>query len=135
MPSLCRGFAVEILVRADMVVPVAKCFKVMVELRDACYLPLVEFLFEGAEQTLDSAVLPRASGVSKLVANTELLQPKTEFARSKNRFVVGADDFRFAVGEYDFADAGNQGARAFIAQCLQVQQGAAAVVEYAEQEM
>ena len=49
--------------RANVVVPITEYIEVAVELRDACYLPLVELLFEGAEQVFDPAVLPRASGV------------------------------------------------------------------------
>ena len=58
--------------RADVVVPVTEDIEVAVELREILHLPLVEFLFEGAEQALDSAVLPGAAGVGALVADAKL---------------------------------------------------------------
>lgn len=104
-----------------MVVPIAKCIEVAVELRDAYYLPLVELLFEGAEQAFDSAVLPRAAGISALVTDAEPFQPETEFVRSKNGFVVGTDDLGFAVSADDFKQASEQGMRRFFVQRTEMQ--------------
>ena len=59
--------------RTNVVVPTAKCGEVAVELREAGHLPLVELLFEGAEEALNPAVLPGAAGVGALVTDTELL--------------------------------------------------------------
>ena len=47
-PCFCRSLAIEILVRSDMVVPVAECAEVYVELRDVRHLPLIQLLFERA---------------------------------------------------------------------------------------
>lgn len=58
--------------RAHMVVPVAEDSQVGIELVEVCYCPLVELLFECAEQAFDSAVLPRAAWIGKLVADAEL---------------------------------------------------------------
>jgi len=60
-----------VLVRSDMVVPIAECAEVAVELRDVWHLPLVELFFERAKQAFDSAVLPGATGVGQLVADAE----------------------------------------------------------------
>ena len=65
---------------SNVVVPVLEYVQVGVELFDTCDDPLVEFVFQRTEQPFDSAVLPRAAGVGALVADAELLQPKTEYA-------------------------------------------------------
>ena len=59
--------------QTDVVVPVAEYGEVAVELRHARHLPLVELLFEGAEQAFDSAVLPGTAGLGSLMANAEEL--------------------------------------------------------------
>ena len=85
-PCFRRSFAVEILVRSDVVVPVTECVEIKVELFPHELLPhpqslsrkkgevnaLVELLFEGTEEAFDSTVLPRAAGISALVADAEL---------------------------------------------------------------
>ena len=48
---------------ADVVVPMPEGSQISIELLDACDDPLVEHLFESAEEALDSSVLPRASGI------------------------------------------------------------------------
>ena len=90
-------------------------------MRDAYYLPLVEFLFEGAEQAFDPAVLPRASGVGALVADAEHLQANAKLFGGKYSFVVGTDDFWFTVSTNDFTDASEQDMRRFFVQRTKMQ--------------
>ncbi len=111
--------------RADVVVPTAKYVEVAVELREVGHLPLVELLFEGAEEAFDPTVLPGAAGVGALVADAELLQAKAEFAGGEDGFVVGTDHLGFAVGMDHFAQAGEQGAGCLNGDaCLRLKAGA-----------
>ena len=135
MPNLGRRPSVEVLVWTNVVVPAAKQIEVIVELREIGHLPLVELLFEGTEETFDPAVLPGAARIGPLVADAQPLQSAAKFAGAKNGLVVGPDDLGFAIGANGFMQAGEQGSGGFVAQCVQAQQGAAAVIQNAEQRM
>lgn len=121
--------------RTNVVVPAAKQVEVAIKLAEIGNLPLIELLFERAEEPFDSAVLPRAAGIGTLVANAQALQPEAEFAAGRDGFVVGSDNFGFAVGVDEVVQAGEQGSGSLVAQGLQVQHYAAAMIENAEQRM
>lgn len=106
--------------RSDMVVPVAEYIEVIVELYDVRHQPLVELVFEGAEQAFDPAVLPWATRCCALVTDAELLECAVKSARSEHTFVVGADDFGFAVGTNGLYQATEYGVGGFIMQRLKV---------------
>lgn len=94
-PNLGWRSSIKVLVRTDAVVPVAKQIEVTVELREIGHVPLVELLFERAEEAFDSAVLPRAARIGALMTDAQPLQSDTKFVGGKNGFVVGSDKLRF----------------------------------------
>ncbi len=59
-------------------------------------LPELPSRFQGAEETLDAAILPRRKGCDPLVANAQERQSPAKEAGAKYRLVIGADDFRLA---------------------------------------
>lgn len=60
--------------RANVVVPISKYVEIAVQLREVWYLPLVELVFQRAKQSLDPAVLPRASRCGALMTDAQFLQ-------------------------------------------------------------
>ena len=111
---------------ADVVVPEPKDAEVAVELRQAGHLPLIELLFEGAEEAFDATILPGAAGVGALVADAKQFESVLEqaggedghFDRLRTGFVVGAYRLGFTVNLDGGEQVGKEDARGFVVWCL-----------------
>ena len=90
---------------------------------------LVEFLLEGAEESLDPAVLPGTAGIRALMTDAEQKERKAEHFGSDDRLVIGPDRLGLAVAFYGLAEFQDQCPGGFTLQRFQPQRGAAGVLE------
>lgn len=132
VPSLERGASVQILVRANDVVPDGEQGERAGQFAPVGDAPSIQLLLERAEQALDPAVLPGAADLAALVADAEQGERGTEAARGEHGRIVGAQDPGLAEPADREAEMAEQRPGRHGRERLQREQPAGAVVDQAE---
>lgn len=120
-------------VRADVVVPEAEEVQSVSQFRPIGYLPIIQLAFEGAEEALDTPVLPGTGRVGALMLDAEPEETETKQAAGEHPLVIGAQATGPAIVFDQIQQASQQREAGFVGQCLQRETGAASVFEDTEE--
>lgn len=115
--------------RPDVVVEEAEFFERSVQCVERLDAELIEFAFQGAEETLHTPVLPGAMKISSLVADAEQKEGEAKYFGREDRFIVGPDDARLAVAPDRLDEFQDQGPRAFALKRFEPERPAAGVFQ------
>jgi len=121
IPRLGRGVAVQMLMRAHMVVPGAELDQLAAQIVETSDRDTIQMLLEGAKEPLDPAILPGAMQIGGLQAHAEQNQCATHQTRVEARFIVHAN----SLGQTETSTRDNQFTQdrrtAFVCQRTQTQ--------------
>lgn len=91
--------------------------------------------FQGSDQALDPAVLPRAARLAVLQANAQEVQCEAESPRRKHRFVVGAQHARATILTTRDDEMVPDRPRRLVRQALDTQAGPAGMIDNRQRQM
>lgn len=135
VPGFHGRLALQVLVRAYMVVPDDELGQRGHEGLLIWHAPAVELLFQRAEEALDAAVLPRAMAFDGLVFDAELHEHEVEQRGVEDGFIVGAYGLGDAVALDGIEQLAQDRDRGFVGQGFEAEAAAGAMIDHAEQDV
>jgi len=134
-PHFSRSAALEVMMGSEMVVAGPDLAQCAIELIGVAHGSLREHGFHGADEALDSSILPGTAGINALRADAQEPQRQAESPRGEDRFVIGPHPSRRVVSPTGLDQVPQHRQGRLVGQPLQPQAGAAGMIQDRQHQM